>query len=90
MKILAVWGAEWFYVGFFSLRAPFQDSANWCWQALAPVYAQALVVTQAADFFYEGDLVLNDPNTTFAMEDDGTKGSPLLWAAASRYCQNIS
>eukprot|EP00966_Prymnesium_polylepis_P051055 1181644-Prymnesium_polylepis.2 len=46
LKIMVAWGAEWFYVGFFSLRQPFQDSANWCWQALAPIYAQALVVTQ--------------------------------------------
>lgn len=82
LKVLAAWGAEWFYVGFFSLRAPFQDSANWCWQALTPIYAHALIVTQAADFFYRGDLVLNDQNTSFALEDDGTQGSPLLWAGA--------
>jgi hypothetical protein len=82
VKILAIWGAEWWYVGFFSLRAPFQDSANWCWQALVPMYAQALIVTQAAEFFYEGTLVTNDPNTSFALEDDGTRGSPLLWAGA--------
>ena len=50
LKVLAMWGAEWFYVGFFSLRQPFQDSANWCWQALMPIYAQALIVTQAASF----------------------------------------
>ena len=82
MKVLAAWGAEWLYSGFFSLRAPFPDPANWCWQALTPVYAQAAVVTQAADMYYKASLVLNDPNTSFAMGDDGKKASPLLWAGA--------
>ena len=82
MKVLAAWGAEWFYTSFFSLRAPFQDPANWCWQAFMPVYAQASVVSAAGDMFYKATLVVNDPNTSFAMGDDGTKGSPLLWAGA--------
>ena len=47
LKIMAVWGAEWFYAGFFSLRQPFQPAENWAWQALAPVYAQAAIVSQA-------------------------------------------
>ena len=81
VKILAAWGAEWFYTGFFSLRAPFQPPENWCWQAMVPIYAQALM-TQYADFFYEGKLVMSDVNTTFAMGDDGMGASPLLWAGA--------
>jgi len=79
LKIMAAWGAEWFYAGFFSLAAPFPPSQNWCWQAMMPSYAQALM-TQYADFFYRGQLVRNDPNTTFAMSDGGVTGSPLLWA----------
>ena len=87
LKVMAAWGAEWFYTGFFSLRAPFPASENWCWQALAPVYAQAAVVSAAADYVYKGSLVLNGPNSSYAgawggQRDDGTKGSPLLWAGA--------
>ena len=82
LKIMTAWGAEFFYTGFFSLRAPFQPPENWCWQAMMPSYAQALM-TQYADFFYKGNLVKNTENTTFAMGgDDGTNGSPLLWAGA--------
>ena len=40
------------------------------------------LVDEAADLFYEGRLVINTPNTTFAMDDDGSFGSPLLWAGA--------
>ena len=43
LKVMVAWGAEWFYAGFFSLRAPFQPADNWCWQAMMPAYAQALV-----------------------------------------------
>ena len=57
------WEAEWFYGGFFSLRKPFPPSENWCWQAMMPSYAQA-TMTQWAEFFYEGQLVYNDANTT--------------------------
>ena len=81
LKVLGVWGAEFFYTGFFSLRQPFQNPQNWCWQAMMPSYAQALL-SVAAPFVFEGSLVLNDENTTFAMDDDGTQASPLLWAGA--------
>ena len=47
LKLMAAWGAEWFYTGFFSLRAPFQPSENWCWQAMMPIYAQAVGVSQS-------------------------------------------
>lgn len=63
LKLQAAWQAEWFYGGFFSLRSPFPPSENWCWQAMMPSYAQA-TMTQWADFFYEGQLVYNDANTT--------------------------
>lgn len=78
MKILAAYGTEWFYSGFFSLGQPFPPSQNWCWQGMVPVYAQALM-TQWADWLYEGHLVAGDDNTTFVM---GGTSSPLLWVGA--------
>ena len=78
LKILSSWGAEWFYTGFFSLGAPFPPSQNWCWQAMMPVYAQAMA-TQWADFLYAGSLVEATANTTMAPYQPG---SPLLWAGS--------
>lgn len=43
-----------------------------------PAYAQA-VMTQAAELFYDGTVVLNDANTTFGRGDIGGEGSALLW-----------
>ena len=79
LKILSAWGAEFFYSGFFSLGQPFPPSQNWCWQAMMPVYAQAMA-TQSAAFMYDGSLVEATPNTTMAMPY--RPGSPLLWAGA--------
>jgi hypothetical protein len=91
MKILAAWGAEWFYTGFFNVHfdshRQMPDSNQWCWQGMVPAYAQGML-TQYADFLYRGELVMADENTTFAMGGDtGTTvsnpshgSSPLLWA----------
>ena len=81
MKILAAWGAEWFYGGFFSVRKPFPPSQNWCWQASIPTYTQAMM-SQWADFMYDdGELVNADANTTFA-ENDPRWSQALLWGGA--------
>jgi hypothetical protein len=55
LKIVQVWGAEFFYTGFFSVSKPFPHSANWCYQAAMPSYAQALL-TQYAPIFFNGTL----------------------------------
>ena len=52
-------GAEWFYMGFFSLHPPFPDSRNWIWQAAAPAYAQA-VASNWLDVLYNGELLQGD------------------------------
>ena len=85
LKLVAAWGAEWFYAGFFNVHEDFHGrmpgSSQWCWQGMMPAYAQA-TFTQVAPFVYDGALVLADENTTLAMKTDG-KGytySPLLWA----------
>jgi len=88
LKLLAAWGAEWFYAGFFSLHQPFQPSQNWCWQAVMPPMAQA-VTTQVAEFLYKGKLLAADANTTYVDGDtadccDGERkyNSALLWTGA--------
>ncbi len=53
MKLFGVWGAEFYYTGFFSLSSPFPDPANWVWQAVVPAYAQAITM-QYHDVFFGG------------------------------------
>eukprot|EP01043_Picozoa_sp_COSAG02_P051126 COSAG02_NODE_5344_length_4414_cov_5.903824_1_plen_998_part_00 len=85
LKLLAAWGAEWFYAGFFNVHVDshgqMPPSSEWCWQGMMPSYAQA-VTSHVAPFLYEGSLVYVDGNTTFAMKTDAKSDhrSPLLWA----------
>jgi len=60
MKILGVMGAEFFYTGFFNLKKPYADPKGYAWQAVIPVYAQA-VMSHAEDILLRGNL-LNHPN----------------------------
>ena len=53
LKILGVWGAEFFYTGFFSLGQPFPPVRNWIWQAAMPSYAQA-ITSLYADVLFGG------------------------------------
>ena len=75
--------AEWFYTGFFNVELDshnhMPNPANWCWQAMAPIYVQALS-TNFADFLYRGSLVAATDNTSFA--DTGVSSTPLLWAGS--------
>jgi len=41
MKILTVFGAEFFYTGYFNEKMPPNDPRNYCWQSVIPSYAQA-------------------------------------------------
>eukprot|EP01046_Picozoa_sp_COSAG06_P019084 COSAG06_NODE_1348_length_9778_cov_6.672280_7_plen_990_part_00 len=90
LKLLAAWGAEWFYTGFFNTvvdsHGEYPPASQWCWQGMMPALAQA-VFTQAGEFLYQGELVLADANTTYAVPTDARnaartayRGSPLLWA----------
>ena len=86
LKLVAAWGAEWFYAGFFNVHEDYHarmpPSSQWCWQGMMPAYAQA-TFTQVAPFVYRpGALVLADENTTLAMKTDAKSYtySPLLWA----------
>eukprot|EP00039_Didymoeca_costata_P012082 m.172848 g.172848 ORF g.172848 m.172848 type:complete len:980 (+) comp15377_c0_seq4:492-3431(+) len=75
LKILGVWGAEFYYTGFFSLGAPFPPSQNWIWQAVMPSYAQA-ITSLYADAFFNGKPLENDDVSAY------DEGGYLLWAGA--------
>jgi hypothetical protein len=59
LKILSAWGSEFFYPAYFSLSTPFQDSKNWGWQTVMPVYAQA-VTSRWENYLKQGVLLEGD------------------------------
>ncbi len=56
LKCLAVVGAEFYYVGYFNLGAPFHDPAGYAWQAAMPAYAQA-VTSRFEDVLRNGNVL---------------------------------
>jgi hypothetical protein len=84
LKVLTVWGAEFFYAGFFSLSTPFPIPANWVWQAAMPSYAQALV-SQTADFYFKSEPLRGDCFSAWSLEVANYQmhgPGYLLWAGA--------
>lgn len=79
LKLLGIWGAEFFYTGFFSLSKPFPIPANWVWQAVIPSYAQA-VTSQYADLFFDSDVLEGDLYSAYTLLQ--AKGGYSLWAGA--------
>jgi hypothetical protein len=82
LKLLGVWGAEFYYAGFFSLSSPFPIPANWVWQAAIPGYAQA-ITSQYADLFFDSEVLRGDLYSAWTLEPSA---GPLLgyslWAGA--------
>ena len=70
LKILGIWGAEFYYAGFFSLSKPFPIPENWVWQAVIPSYAQA-VTSQYADLFFDSDVLDGDLYSAYTLEPPG-------------------
>lgn len=56
MKLLSVYGAEFFYLGYFNINQPFADPRRWAWQTIMPTYAQA-VTSRFEDVLFEGDVL---------------------------------
>ncbi|MBK7887477.1 MAG: fibronectin type III domain-containing protein [Bacteroidetes bacterium] len=59
LKVLAAWGSEFFYTGFFNLSTPFPDAKNWGWQTVMPVYTQG-IVSRYEEFLRNGTLLEGD------------------------------
>lgn len=71
LKCLSVVGAEFYYVGYFSLSVPFTDPAKWVWQAALPAYAQA-ITSRFEDVLKNGNVLFNDkrePIITYKTND---------------------
>ena len=83
LKILAGWGAEWYYTGFFSLGVPFPNPSNWIWQAAMPSYAQA-ITSQYAELLFSGDVMAADAETSYSSSVGQSHGY-LLWAGAMNH-----
>lgn len=59
LKSLAVVGAEFYYVGYFSLSAPFNHPSTWVWQAVIPAYAQA-ITSRYEDVLKNGNVLFDE------------------------------
>lgn len=68
LKLLAMTGAEFFYTGFFNERQPFPNSETYIWQAVVPVYAQA-ITTRYENIFRYGE-IFNSPAFQIPTGDD--------------------
>lgn len=71
LKCLGVVGAEFYYVGYFSLSPPFTDPAKWAWQAAMPAYAQA-ITSRFEEELKNGNVLLNkhsEPIITYGTND---------------------
>jgi len=71
LKCLSGVGAEFYYVGYFSLSAPFTNPAKWTWQAAMPSYAQA-VTSRFEDVLKEGNVLFDsdkNPIITYQTND---------------------
>jgi hypothetical protein len=90
LKLVAIWGAEFYYAGFFSLGTPFSPSENWCFQAAMPAYSQAVSSSYADVLFEDGSHpVLAGFQGAYIAGRENTFGpnpavsaSPWLWAGA--------
>jgi hypothetical protein len=59
LKCLSAVGAEYYYVGYFNLGAPFNDPADYIWQAAMPGYAQA-ITSRFEDVLKNGNVLFDD------------------------------
>ncbi len=65
LKCLSVIGAEFYYVGYFNLSPPFNDPAEYAWQAAMPAYAQA-TTSRFEDVLKNGNVLFD------------SKGQPII------------
>jgi hypothetical protein len=72
LKSLAVVGAEFYYVGYFSLAPPFINPANWVWQAAMPSYAQA-ITSRFEDVLKNGNVLFDAKGKPIINYNDGDK-----------------
>jgi len=59
LKCLSVIGAEFYYVGYFNLSSPFNNPADYVWQAAMPAYAQA-ITSRFEDVLRNGNVLFDE------------------------------
>lgn len=59
LKCLSVIGAEFYYVGYFNLSAPFNNPSDYVWQAAMPAYAQA-ITSRFEDVLKDGNVLFDE------------------------------
>jgi hypothetical protein len=59
LKCLSVVGAEYYYVGYFNLRPPFNNPSDYVWQAAMPAYAQA-ITSRFEDILKDGNVLFDE------------------------------
>ena len=72
LKCLSVIGAEFYYVGYFNLSPPFNNPADYVWQAAMPAYAQA-ITSRFEDVLKDGNVLFDKtplPIISYLPEDD--------------------
>ncbi len=70
LKCLSVAGAEFYYVGYFNLNAPFSNPSDYVWQAAMPAYAQA-ITSRFEDVLKNGNVLFDEAhNPIISYPDD--------------------
>lgn len=81
LKCLGPIGAEYFYTGYFNVNRAVSNPADYAWQAVYPVYAQA-ITSQYESLFRKGN-VLMDPTSTPIIRL--STGDPRILATVRKY-----
>jgi len=71
LKCLSVVGAEFYYVGYFDLKPPFNKPSDYIWQAAMPAYAQA-ITSHFEDVLKDGNVLFdknNQPVLSYPTDD---------------------
>lgn len=72
LKCLSVIGAEFYYVGYFNLSAPFNNPADYVWQAAMPAYAQA-ITSRFEDVLRNGNVLFDEKGRPIISYNAGDK-----------------
>lgn len=75
LKCLSVVGAEFYYVAYFNLKAPYSKPENYVWQAAIPAYAQA-ITSRYEKLFKNGNVLFNssgEPIITYPIKNNSDK-----------------
>lgn len=70
LKTLVMYGADFFYTGYFNINSPQTNPRNWVWQMAMPAYAQA-TMTHIGGFLKHGKLMTSDVPVSYVEQYNG-------------------